>query len=220
MRYGKTDIICLMLMLIQMLYSVSGCMKPDSSQKDAYLLKVGSGRITIADFDRSFEFAKTAYGAGVFKNPALLSEIRLEVLSQLSERLILTERAGELGLAISESELESAIASAKEGYSEKEFEQTLLESGVSYDSWKTELKARLLMEKVIGTDLEQQISVAPEDISAFSKEHAIASKNHADMIRQIRKKKAETLYPKWIENLRKTYKVNINETEWKKIADS
>ncbi len=216
MRYGKIDIVCLILIL----YSVPGCMKPDSSQKDTYLLKAGSAIITVADFNRSFEVAKTAYGADLLKNSALLSEIRLEVLSQLSERLILTERAGELGLGISESELEKAIVSAKEGYPENEFEKTLLEAGVSYDSWKTELKARLLMEKVIGTDLEQQISVMPEDIAAFSKEYAGADKNHAAVIQQIRKNKAESLYPKWIENLRKTYKVNINETEWKKIADS
>jgi peptidyl-prolyl cis-trans isomerase C len=200
--------------------SVSGCMKSDSSQKDAYLLKAGVSRITVADFNRSFEVAKTAYGPDVLGNPSLLSQIRPEVLKQLVERLILMERAREIGLDISEPDIEKAIASAKEGYPENEFEKTLLEAGVSYDSWKTELKARLLMEKVIETDLEQQISVTPDDIAAFSKEYAAAPKDHAAVIKQIRKKKAESLYPKWIENLRKTYKVDINETEWKKIADS
>ncbi|HAO20693.1 MAG: hypothetical protein BWK80_39325 [Desulfobacteraceae bacterium IS3] len=204
-----------------LLYILSGCTNPDSAQKDTYLIRAGNSRITISDFNKSFESAKTAYHYDALQDPAILKSVRTELLKQLAERAILTERAGELRIDVSEAELEKAVLSAKEGYPDGEFEKTLLESAVSYDSWKTELKHRLLMEKVIEKDLEQEMNITAEDITKYNAENK-EKKLISDemMVKLLKKKKAEAAYPAWIEQLQKKYKVEINETEWKKIADS
>jgi hypothetical protein len=200
---------------------LSGCTKPDSAQKDVYLIRAGNSRITISDFNKSFESAKTAYSYDAIRNPAMVKSLRTDLLRQLAERVVLTERAGELRIDVSDAELEKAVLLAKEGYPDGEFEKTLLESAVSYDSWKTELKNRLLMEKVIEKDLEQEMNITAEDIAKYDAENKGEKKISDEMmVKLLKKKKAEAAYPVWIEQLQKKYKVEINETEWKKIANS
>lgn len=201
-----------------MLCVLSACTKPDPAQKDSYLIRAGSSRITIIDFHKSFEAAKTAYTYDAIQNPEILKSIQTDVLKQLAERVVLMQRAEELRINLSDAELEKVIASAKEGYSEGEFEKTLSESAISYDSWKTELKNRLLMEKVVEKDLEQEMSIAAEDISNADIGKGKKQISDASIVRLLKKKKAEAAYPAWIEQLKKKYKVELNETEWKKIA--
>lgn len=211
--------VCKIQLIAVLLHILSGC--TDSATKDAYLIRAGNSTITISDFNKSFESAKTAYDYDALRNPALMKSIRTDVLRQLAERVVLTARAGELRMDVSDAELGKAVLSAKEGYPDGEFEKTLLESAVSYDSWKTELKNRLLMEKVIEKDLEQEMNITAEDIAEYDAENKEKKQiSNEMMVKLLKKKKAEAAYPAWIEQLQKKYKVELNETEWKKIADS
>ena len=87
------------------------------------------------------------------------------------EEMILQKRAEELNIEISDAEVEKAIADIKRDYPEGVFEQTFLEHAVSYNSWKKGLKIRLLMKKVVAKELEEQITITPEDISKYYREH-------------------------------------------------
>ena len=95
----------------------------------------------------------------------ILADIRLRILNQLTERLILMERARELNLQISDEQLEEVIASIKADYPKGEFDQVLLEQAVSFQQWKNDLRIRLLMVKVVDHELEPRIHITPEEIS-------------------------------------------------------
>jgi len=163
----------------------------------------------------------------------LLKTIRLRLMDQLIEEMILVQKAKELHIVVSEPEIQKAVDEIKKDYPDDEFRETFLENAVSYETWKNRLKIRILMEKVIRSDLEDKIKVTKEDISGYYKDQdpdstlaldAEAAAGEPEMnemiMKNIRRKKAEENYKEWIKNLRKEYKIEINKKLWEKILES
>ena len=143
--------------------------------------------------------------------------------------MILLERAEELGISITEAELEKAVSAIKSDYPEGEFEKTLLEFAVSYDSWKERLRNRLILDKVIEAELTNQITITPEDISEYYQknyenrdEESESVQKSEDIneaiVKQLRRQKAEEAYNSWIEDLKAQYAIEINKDQWEKIT--
>ncbi len=205
-----------------------GCKKNEVKKKKTYLVKVGGTSITRADFEKAFEIHKTAYDYEVIKKPEVMKKALTIFLRETIEEMTLLERAKELGIDICEKELEKAIKKITKDYPEGEFEKTLLESAISYNEWKKQLKNRLIMEKVIENDLTGKIKISPDDIKAYRKKHFAGSKKSGKdnaainmlIMERLKRKKTEEKYRKWVENLQKKYTVNINDTEWKGIIGS
>lgn len=156
----------------------------------------------------------------------------LRLLNQISEELLLTEKAKALEIEVSDKELQDAVQSIKADYPEGTFEQVLLENAVSYDFWCQRLKVRLLMDKVIQKELESHVNITPEDISSFYKEHyaGVVDRQKGDpgsgqdknineiIVKRLRKLKAEDTYKEWIKELGQIYPVHINWAAWKKMT--
>ncbi len=198
---------------------------------DEYLIRVGDKAITVLDFNNAFEIAKTAYSHNAMQDPVVLREARLRFFNQMTEEMILMERARVLGIEVPDSEVNKAIADIRADYPDETFEKTLLESAISYSRWKDRLKIRLLIEKVVQTDLEEQLKITPEDIRKYYEaDHANdifdsdASEElkeiNGETIKNLRRKKAEETYGAWIKGLKQQYKVEINQIQWEKISGS
>ncbi len=219
------------------IYILTGCgdygSDLDSAPGDNYLIRVGDRVVTIVDFNRAFEIVKAAYSHNALQEPDSCRGAKLRLLSQLIEETIILERAKELNIGISDSELEEAVAQIKRDYDDNAFEQILLEHAVSYHLWEKELERRLLIEKVVERELKKNVAITPEDISNYYENHykghgrqsaLSAGPDKADgdlnriIVKQLRRKKAEEAYKPWIENLRKKYLIEINKKEWGKIA--
>jgi hypothetical protein len=145
--------------------------------------------------------------------------------------MILLEKAQEIGITVTDAELEAAVSAIKNDYPAGEFEETLLEFAVSFDTWKNRLKTRLIIDKVIEKELENQITITPEDISDFYQKNYQGKKvetgpNPASgdinkiIVKQLRRKKAEEGYKAWIEELKAKYQIEINGEQWIKISGS
>lgn len=158
----------------------------------------------------------------------LMAAIHLRVLNQLTERLIVFERAKELGIGVDDQELDVRVASIKADYPKGEFEQVLLEQAVSFTEWKNDIRTRLLMQKVIDLELEPKIRVTSEEISAYYEQHYDSSETESNqetdtndfettILQQVRNKKKEALYRDWLENLKRRYKVHVNQAVWDRI---
>ena len=219
--------------------SLAGCgdygSDSHSAPGDNYLIKVGDGVATTVDFNRAFEIVKTAYSHNALQEPDFCRRAKLQLLSQLIEEMIILERAKELNIGISDSEVDEAVAQVKGDYDDNAFEQTLLEHAVSYHLWEKELERRLLIEKVVEKELKEHIVITPEDISSYYEKHynghggqldLSADPDKADgylnriIVKQLRRKKVEEAYKPWIENLRKKYLIEINKKEWEKIGQA
>ena len=228
LRFPK---ICYVIAPFMLFLLLPGCEKKDTDPGKEFLIRVDDRVMTVVDYNNAFEIAKIAYENEIKEHPEELKKARIRLLNQLTVEMILLERAEELGIGISEAEFENAVSAIKSDYPEGEFENTLLEFAVSYDSWKDRLKNRLIQEKVIEEELKNRITITPGDISEFyqknyggKKKEPTPGKNEEDInetiVKQLRRQKAEGAYDSWIEGLKGQYKIEINNDQWEKVTES
>jgi SurA-like protein len=212
------------LLIISMFWM--GCTNSGSAENSDCLIRVRSSVISVGEFKKAFEIAKSAYTHNEIQNPPALRAAQQRLLNQLTEELILIERAKDLDIQIVASEIESAVADIKSDYPEGDFEKMLLENAVSYPIWKNRLERRLLMEKVIDEDLKNRITIEPNEILAYYDAH-VRSKSvgfsesediNEVIVMQLRRKKAESAYSAWIKTLQEEYTIEIDQKQWEKIA--
>ena len=211
------------------LFVFAGCMNSGSNSDDEHLIRVSDRVLTVLEFNQAFEISKTAYPHNLRHEPDNYKDAQLRLLNQLMVEMIILERAEELGLFVSDEELEAAVADIKSDYPEDTFEKTLLEFAVSYESWEARLRNRLLMEKVVDSELKNQIVITAEDIAKYYEKNVKAQKSDMDsankmedinemIIKHLRQEKTEEAYKIWIKELKRRYPIEINSIQWEKIS--
>lgn len=210
-------------------YTLAGCSDSEHKQRDEYFVKVGDRTITVSDFNKAFEIAKNAYPQNRIQRPDVAQEVRLRLIQQMIEEITLLERAEELGITMTDSQVEKALKDIKRDYPDNVFQEILLEYAIPYQSWREGLKTRLLMEKVIAQELGDKIEITHDDISKYYEEHFEADDTPPDVnevskdtnniiIKILRKEKIEKAYTSWIKKLKKKYAVEINKKELEKMT--
>ena len=208
-----------------------GCGKLESNPDAQPLIRVKDRVLTVSEFNQVFEISKTAYSNNLRYEPDEYRNAQLRLLNEMTIEMIILERAEELGLTISDEEVEEAVADVKKDYPEDTFEKTLLEFAVSYETWEKRLRDRLLMEKVIDHELKDQIMITSEDIAKYYESHFEAKAPDTDsetnmedinemIIEQLRREKMEQAYQKWINKLKQQYPIKINSIQWERITGS
>ncbi len=208
--------------------SVTGCSYFGENEDAMVLIRVGDRVTTVGDFRQIFEITKTAYPYSALKEGTAYTDAQLMLLDQLTEEMIILERAEEAGIQIENIELEKAVSKIKEDYPEGVFEEMLLENAVSFESWKERLRIRLIMQKTIEAEVESKIEITPDDISRYYKERrereasdanaaGIERESEEVIVNELRREKAEEAYRKWIKELQERYTVEINDEAWEKI---
>ena len=210
---------------------VWGCSDAETNRGNAVLIQVEDVIVTVSDFTQAFELLNAGNHLVDTDNKGELAEARLAFLNQMTEEILLTVRAGELDIKVTDEELEAAAAAIKADFPEGEFEQVLLEYAVPYRFWLKRLRVRLLMDKVIARELGSQIAISPEDIAAYYQAHYANQDDQDDLeqegldleasiVQQLRREKTEAAYGIWIQNLKEKYPVDINKQEWEQIIGS
>ena len=220
------DCIRRFLPLMAVVVGLFGC-SPEA-QEDAYLIRVGDSTITVAEFKRAVEASgEEAFPGEQAIGKTALDDLRMRVLNQLSEELIIAERAKQLNIVVTDQELEKAIAAVKADYPDDTFEKTLLENAVSFQAWKQKMATRLLVDKVIAKELVDNVQITSDDVTAYFQTHypeGIPDGEDADQINKrivqhLRHQKAEMLYKNWIEKLRSLFPVDVHQQRWNRLVD-
>jgi hypothetical protein len=207
----------------------TGCEQTASDYGNEELLRVGDRVLTVHDFNEAFEISKTAYAHNIRQQTDDLREAQMRLLNQLTVEMLILERGEELGIGITDDELEQAVSEIKSDYPEGEFEKTLIEFAVSYDAWLGRLKTRMTMDTVVEAELKNRISITPEDISQYYKKNYQGKENESEsasssedinetIVKQLRREKAEQAYKTWIEELKAKYTIDINSEQWDRIT--
>jgi len=206
------------------LFLATACAKDNTA--NAYLIRVREHQVTLSDFQQAVESAREeAFPEERNIDPEMLNQLRVQVLNQLTEELIIIERGAELGISVSEAELDKALAAIKADYPDNTFDETLLENAISLEAWKQKLARRLVVEKVIAKELIDNVKLTTEEMAEYYQEanKKSASRNidsdeqNEKIVLQLRRIKAEAAYRQWIEDLRSRYQVEINQAQWEKL---
>jgi len=207
----------------------TGCEQTASDYGNEELLRVGDRVLTVHEFNEAFEISKTAYAHNIRQQSDDSRDAQMRLLNQLTVEMLILERGKELGISITDDELQQAVSEIKSDYPEGEFEETLIEFAVSYDVWLNRLKTRLTMDKVVAEELKNRISISPEDISQYYQKNYQGRENESEstpssedinetIVKQLRREKAEQAYKSWIEDLKAKYAIKINSQQWDRIS--
>lgn len=224
---NRVKVVLQLLGLVFVFLIGAGCQNNSTTIEDEFLLRTGGAVITVGDYMRSLEIAKSAYSHSVLQKPDSFRKIQLRLFSQLAEEMIVMEVAKEKKIVVSEAELQAEVAAVKKNYPEGVFEEMLLENAITYELWEAMLKRRLLMDKVLAEELDLTIHITPEVIEEYYKKNNIAvdtelaedsDKVYERLIKRMRLEKKEKSYQVWIEEKKKAYPIEVNEKVWAKIT--
>ena len=206
-----------------------GCMEAPSEPVDTYLVKVGGSMLTVSEFNEVFEISKTAYSHSDTMDAQVVAGIKLRLLNQLIEEMILLEKAGEAGISISAAELESEVQKIKADYPDGVFEEMLLEAAVSFEAWKKRLKMQLVARKFIQAELEAKITITTEEVARYYAQHFPEDTRSeqderqpditdAMILRMLKSQKVQAAYAEWMKVNRRLVTIDINSQQWDVIT--
>lgn len=181
--------------LLTVFLVVGGCQRDDASSAVAM---VNGERITLGEFRDRLAGALSYPVGHSLPKPEDDDRLREEVLNQMIDEKIMLSRAGDLAITVSDAEVIKKIEEIREGYSAEGFERVVTEQRVHYDVWKKALKRRMVIEKLIASDVNAGISVTEEEIGAYyhthRREYSLEKKVHiAQIVLRDREQSANIL---------------------------
>jgi hypothetical protein len=214
-------------------FVLTGCYNKGADVKDSYLFKIGSRTVSVFEFNKALEIAEIAYPHNVTQDSETYNTIRRQLLNQMIEEVIFLTEAEKLNIVVSDDDFKKMVEDIKSDYPDDEFERTILENAVSYDTWEQRMKIRLIMEKLVKTQVEDQIIITKEDVLKYYRENnpdrtlTSESRDQQDsinemIVKRLKRQKAQEAYIPWIKDLKDRYrdKIKINEKKWKEIMES
>ena len=207
---------------------VLGCIGCSQEQGgESYLIRIKQVSLSLSEFKQAVEAAsEEAFPGERNLSDEVMDDLRLRVLNQLGEELMITAFATDHGIVVTDAELENAVADIKADYPDGTFEETLLENAVSFDYWKKKMATRLLVKKVIEKELVDKVQITTDDVATYYKKHypeGVSADEDADeinrrIVNHLRQQKAEVDYKEWIDQLRQTYPLDINKKIWERLT--
>jgi len=130
------------------------------------------------DIITTFQLDKAVAAERKANNLAELSEESLKRLqSQILERMIdeklLAQRVSELGLDVSEKELESAIDDVQKqnNLTREQLIMALKDQGMDFATYRANLKQEIMRYKLIGREVNSRVEVTNKEVRQYFREH-------------------------------------------------
>ncbi len=194
---------------------------------DDYLIRVGEDVATVAEFKARVDAAGVEAFPGEAKvQPAALNDLRIRTLNQMTEELLIRARSRELGIQVSDAELQQSIDAIKADYPDDTFEKTLLDNAISFTTWKKNMAIRILVNKVIARELIDKVEITSSDVDAYFQVHYPDGAPEGEdldqinrkIVRHLRQQKAEKMYPDWMQSLKSMYPTRVNQAQWNALT--
>jgi len=185
--------------------------------------------ITHHDFSEELDLKRAAYPYNIKDNSTEYNKMVIHLVKMLTEEIVLLSAAQDIGVTVTEAELNAALDEFKKDYPEDSFEQILLKNAISYPLWLNRFKKNMIMDKLIDIELRRKIEITSQDIVAFYKQYqetnVIDSKdnesvlnsigNEKELVSQLRMHKTQEKYDRWIQKLGQDFPVQINKEKLK-----
>ena len=122
--------------------------------------RVNDRLITQTEFDKRVDALAKAQQA-----PKDRAQTRLDALDDLIKEKLLAERAKELSVSATDTEIDEALQRVKAQYNlntDAEFDAALAQSGMTRDDLKTQLKDTIMIQKVVGRDVTSHLEITED----------------------------------------------------------
>ncbi len=130
--------------------------------------------ITQQDVDQLLSVLYAQYSQE-YKGDELLQkmeQVKKDILNQIIEDKLVLSKAKELGIKITESEINERLDYIKKSFSkEKEFYKTLETQGITVANLKDMYTDKIMMKKLVDYEVKSKISVLPSETSSYYEKH-------------------------------------------------
>ena len=158
----KYALLTLFLTLFDTLW---GCGEWGGGLPDHILAQVNNEQITVDEFNR--EVKELILEPGKETKGRSLGNLKQAYLDQVIERKILVQEARQLGIRVSQEELNQAISEIKKDYPGEGFGEKLGLKGVTLEEWKARLEEKLLAEKMIRNALYYRGEIDEKEVLRY-----------------------------------------------------
>lgn len=162
------------------------------------IAEVAGEQITVKELTDAILRSKENYPETHLKDHANFARIKEKTLEDLIHTKILGLEAEKEDVNLSEKELEAHLNRLKSGFSEKDFQKTLLDRGIDYHAWKALKKEKLLIQKLIKKKGLGDVEISSEEQKQYYESHkdewSLAESVRVRQIVTDTKEKAEHIY--------------------------
>ncbi len=131
--------------------------------EERVVIKVGTQAISTKELKRDL------------RRVALETEVMLEgqeypievLIQRVIDHYLILEYGKEQGIRVSEEELEAAVKEIKKDYSEKAFQETLVQGYIDFKEWKESFRTQLMIRKIMDKVREGVQGVSFEEIKKY-----------------------------------------------------
>ncbi|MFV1950811.1 MAG: peptidyl-prolyl cis-trans isomerase [Nitrospinota bacterium] len=159
-------------MSVLVLLYTSGCgEKIDNitEKRDEIAALINGKEILLSEINRGVEDLKERYRLYEPIEEKRLKDLRMNVLSQLIEKIILFQEAERKNIYVTDSEVESVIKEITDDYQGEGLKRKLEVEKITPDQWKEKIKERLLIKKLITEEVNKGIKVSDEKLREYYK---------------------------------------------------
>jgi len=150
------------LVLLGTVCLIISCSRDDLSDRE-YIATVNDEKIFYDEYQKRLTTRKNILPPGSLPDSSskrrMLEEEILE--SMITEKIIL-QRASQLNLSVSNTELEQKVLDIRKDYGDHFFD-FLISRNVQYDEWREEIQKEMLMDKVVTTDVNASVRVSEDE---------------------------------------------------------
>jgi peptidyl-prolyl cis-trans isomerase SurA len=126
---------------------------------------VNNRPITLADLEKNYKFQPMANPEGLSEDEIQIQ--KLDLLRNLIDAEIMLQRAEQLGLMVTDADVEAKFNELRAPYTKEEFDKQLASRSMTVADLKTQLRKDLSIQKLLNKEIESKINITDSDVSAF-----------------------------------------------------
>ncbi len=152
--------------------NIGGSKSSEGPDLNATIATVGDRKVTLGDLEHEVKRYKTLFKITDDRGSEQGEMLRKAILTRLMDNLVLEVEADRMGIAVSDSDLETEVSSLLGKYDAARLGLILTENDMSYDEWVKALKKRIRTRKLTVREIDSKIPVSEEEIKEYFKKHS------------------------------------------------
>jgi peptidyl-prolyl cis-trans isomerase SurA len=129
--------------------------------------------ITTAQLDRELNSLLSDEARQKDIPPERMAELRHKVLDKMIEDTLVLQRVKQLGLEVSDEELERAIedVQTKNKITREQLTEALKAQGLTFPAYREQMRKQLLNFKLIGREVQSKVEITNQEMRDYYREH-------------------------------------------------
>jgi parvulin-like peptidyl-prolyl isomerase len=150
---------------------ILSCTRSPSDPKEQIIARVNGQPVYARDFLINFHQLRAEQDDISQKNPKLMDQLKTRALNETILLNVVRQEAIKRQLRVPKEEIESRLASWKDGYPPGGFEEMLRRQNTTEDYLKRKIEDQLLLEKLIDAVFGNETLVSDDEMKKYFSEH-------------------------------------------------